>query len=57
LALDADAPDHDNKKATTIPLKLVFTFAGEKKKVEKKPTAKKPAAAPKKVQNLPKNAN
>ncbi|ELR12090.1 leucine-tRNA ligase [Acanthamoeba castellanii str. Neff] len=53
-ASDADAPDHDNKKATAVPLKPVFTFSGEKKKVEKKPAAKKPAA-PKKVQNPPKN--
>ena len=56
-ASDADAPDHDNKKATAVPLKPVFTFSGEKKKVEKKPAAKKPAAAPKKVQNPPKSAN
>ncbi len=51
-ASDAYAPDHDNKKATAVPLKPVFTFASEKKK---KKVEKKPAAAPKKAQNPPKN--
>jgi leucyl-tRNA synthetase len=55
---DPDAADHDNKKSSAVPLKPVFTFAGEKKKVEKKPNANKAKAgaakaAPKK-QNPPK---
>lgn len=49
-ASDASAPDHDNKKATAVPLKPAFTFAGEKKKVEKK---KKPQPAGNKAKKPP----
>lgn len=58
-ASDAEAPDHDNKKATAVPLKPVFTFGGEKKKVEKKPAAKKanPAGAGNKKQQAAKKPN